>query len=245
MTTETAQIRGAGTPESVWLPWLARLNLPALRVDPAPAHVVCVAPHPDDEVLAVGGLLALLAAAGSLVEVIAVTDGDASNPGGSIAPAALARLRVQETERALNALGITTPVQRLGLADGGADALRAPVLAALRDTLPGTWLLAPWDRDGHPDHEAVGRAAARAAAETGARLLAYPVWAWHWAKPADLPCSRARLVALSEPVRRLKQRAIAEFETQIRPIGPRPQDAPVLPPHVLARFGRAYEVVFG
>ncbi len=243
--TPVRQIRDEGTPESVWLPWLAGLRLPSLTLDPLPARVVCVAPHPDDEVLAVGGLLALLAAAGSRVEVLAVTDGEASNPGGSLAPAWLAQLRVRETERALDALGVSAPVRRLGLPDGGADALVAPVLAALRRLSPATWLLAPWAMDGHPDHEAVGRASAQAAVQTAARLLAYPVWAWHWAQPVDLPWSQASLAVLPGPVLRRKQEAIGQFRTQIRPIGPRPEDAPVLPAHVLARFARPYEVVFG
>ena len=49
---------------------------------------------------------------------------------------------------------------------------------------PARVCLAPWPGDGHPDHDACGRAAAAAAAATGAPLLQYLVWAWHWADPA-------------------------------------------------------------
>lgn len=236
-------IHGRGTGEDVWLSCLEAIGLPVLGLDPPPRRVVVAAPHPDDEVLAVGGLLALLAAVGARVEVLAVTDGEASNPGGSVPPAELARRRVQETTTALAALGVGAPVRRLGLPDGGRERLERSVTGALQ-LGPGDWLLAPWERDGHPDHEAVARGCATAAARDGARLLSYPVWAWHWAEPDDLPWDTARQVLLPEPVRARKARAVAAFTSQVAPLGPLPEDAPVLPPHVLARFARAFEVVF-
>ena len=42
------------------------------------------------------------------------------------------------------------------------------------------WLIAPWEWDGgHRDDDVTGRAAAAG----GARLLRYPLWVWHWARP--------------------------------------------------------------
>ena len=235
-------IDGDGTPEHVWLPALA--DLPVLDLSVVPPRVVVVAPHPDDEVLGVGGLLALLAAAGSQVHLVAVTDGEASNPGGSIPPAELAVRRRAETARALGRLGVEAVVTHLGLPDGGADALEQPVLDSLPTLTQAYWLLAPWSGDGHPDHEAVGRACERAALASGAHLLAFPVWAWHWGQPADLPLGRARRVELPRPLRAAKQQAVAEFATQLAPLGPLPGDAPVLTPAVLARFSRDVEVVW-
>lgn len=238
-------IDGAGTDERAWLPFLEALAPARLDLPPAPAAAVVVAPHPDDEILGVGGLLALLVAAGTRVEVLAVTDGEASHPGGSVSSRELARLRVAETIAALSALGLQPGVRRLGLADGGRESLEDPVVETLRLD-PGCWLLGPWVGDGHPDHEAVGRACQRVAARDGARLLAYPVWAWHWAVPGDprLPWARALRVDLPRHVRAAKAAALAEFATQIRPLGPRPADVPVLPPSVLARFARPWEMVF-
>jgi LmbE family N-acetylglucosaminyl deacetylase len=231
-------IAGAGTPEAEWLPFLA--GLPPYGRPAGP--VTLLAPHPDDEVLAAGGLLALLAGAGVPVRVVSVTDGEASNPGGSVPPAELAALRAAETAAALAALGVTDRT-RLGLPDGGAAGLEAPV-AALE--LTGT-VLAPWRGDGHPDHEAVGRGAATAAARTGAALVEYPVWAWHWAAPGDpaVPWERARRLDLPPGIAARKARALAEFRSQTAPLGPLAADAPVLPPAILARFTRPYEVLFG
>ncbi len=248
-------IEGSGTGEDIWRGWSAPAAWPVL--DPAAVpDLVVVAPHPDDEVLGVGGLLVLLEnRPGSRaedrverrVEIVAVTDGEASHPGSTaLAPADLAPLRRRETAAALAALGSTATVLHLGQPDGQVDEV------ALTDVLvdrlaPGSWCLATWRGDGHPDHEAVGRAAAAACAAVGARLLEYPVWTWHWALPDDpqVPWDRALRIDLPEGVAAAKRAAAAEFGSQVRPLGPDPADRAVLPPHVLARLLRGHEVVFG
>ena len=220
------------------------LDLPPLALAPPPGRAVVVAPHPD-EVLGVGGLLALLLTAGTRIEVVALTDGEASHPGGSLPRHRLASLRRAEQARALEVLGVHTAVRRLGLPGGGSDGLEQPLLEELT-VQPGDWLIGPWRGDGHPDHEAVGRACARVAARAGARLLAYPIWAWHWAAPGDqrVPWAAATQNALPAGILDLKARAVGESVTQIHPLDS-PADAPVLPPAVLDRFGRSFELVLG
>lgn len=234
-------IEGAGTTEATWLAWPAVDRWPALPLDAADPPLV-VAPHPDDEVLGVGGLLAMIGSA----DIVAVTDGEASHPASTVhLPEELAAIRRDETDAALDRLGLDPVlVHRLGQPDGGIDE------TALTDALApllwrGRWCFATWRGDGHPDHEAVGRAAAAACAEAGARLLEYPVWMWHWASPDDpsVPWDRARRVELAPPVRACKAAAIGEFRSQIEPLGPAPADAPVLPPPVWARFRRPFETV--
>ena len=249
-----AVIAGPGTPETAWRPFLAQLAPPPLDLAVPPRRAVVLAPHPDDEVLGVGGLLALLARAGTQVHVVAVTDGEASHPDSTaLAPAALARIRAAETVAALGDLGLPAGARRLRLPDGGADALEPALARALLDSQEpdhrvraGDWLIAPWAGDGHPDHEAVGRAALTVAARSGATLIAYPIWAWHWSHPCDtqLPWDRAALVPLPADVRRAKASAIRAFRSQLEPLGPDPADAPVLSAEVLARFARPFEVVF-
>lgn len=238
-------ISGAGTTERSWLPFLDGLALRGLDLSAPPSYAVVVAPHPDDEVLGAGGLIALLSAAGTRVTVIAVTDGEASHPGGSTPPDVLARLRRAETRSALADLGTGIAIETLGLPDGGAEGLEQPVAAAVRTPEDG-WLVGPFEGDGHPDHEAVGRACATAAARDGVRLLSYPVWAWHWAKPREdtVPWGDAVRVDLPPWVRAAKARAVGRFTSQTTAQGPLPQDAAVLPPAVLARFARPFEVLF-
>ena len=78
----------------------------------------------------------------------------------------------------------------LGVPDGAVAEAEASCVDRLTEQVGdgrGVLLVAPWRHDGHPDHEAAGRAAAAVAVRTGARLLEYPVWFWHWAEPAHAP----------------------------------------------------------
>ena len=79
------RIEGCGTPDEEWQAWPGLAELPpvsARQLVPGSARAVVVAPHPDDEILACGGLLQLLAQQGSEVLLVAVTDGDASHQIG-------------------------------------------------------------------------------------------------------------------------------------------------------------------
>jgi LmbE family N-acetylglucosaminyl deacetylase len=245
-----------GNPESRWQEWPELRAWPALALGRPPATVVVVAPHPDDEVLGVGGLLSLLARAGSSIHVVAVTDGEASHPGSpTVTPEQLARRRVEESQQALAALGAPTArIERLRLPDGRVTDVEAESgivtatvlrLLASRAHLGPAWCLVPWARDGHPDHNAAGQAAVTGALGS-ARILAYPVWMWHWAQPGDprVPWSYARRVPLQPEVLAAKQAAVRCFRTQIAPLSEHPADAAVLPPGVLARLTRDTEVVF-
>ena len=85
---------------------------PALRPDD---RLLIVAPHPDDEVLGCGGLMATAAAQGIPVRVVYLTSGDAFTVAAALtartAPTPdeclqLGRLRMQEVRRGLETLGL-------------------------------------------------------------------------------------------------------------------------------------------
>ncbi|MFI7074759.1 PIG-L deacetylase family protein [Micromonospora sediminicola] len=241
-------IVGAGTDESRWRAWPAPAAWPALledgRIPTVPPLVV--APHPDDEVLGVGGLVAMLAE-GAGAEITVVTDGEASHPGSTVyRPTELAAIRRAETAAAGKLLGVAaSAIDHLGHPDGDVDEVALAEALTTRLT-PGRWCVTTWRGDGHPDHEAVGRAAALACRRTGATLLEFPVWTWHWAEPddPDVPWHRARRVDLTASARTAKAKAVDAFRSQVLPLGPAPADAAILPPNVLARFARPYETVF-
>jgi len=240
-----------GTPESEWLASDRLRLLPPVSWR-HPDRVVVVAPHPDDEVLGVGGGLRWLAGIGADITVLAVTDGEGSHPGSpSMSADVLGATRRAESEEGLRRLGLVDPVVLpLGIPDGSVadhEIVLSERLCQLLDER--TLCLATWRHDGHPDHEAAGRAASTAAALSGSRLLEFPVWAWHWARPESsggqgFPWSVARTFGLDRRSVRAKHLAIEAFTSQIRPIGPNPEDRTVLPGPVLDRFRRPFEVLF-
>jgi len=179
--------------------------------------------------------------------VVAVTDGENSHPGSDATLTAhLAQRRIRESQLALRRLGWADPVvTRLHLPDGRVTTHRPQLQAALEEILrPGDWCVAPWRRDGHPDHDACGEAAQRASHSAGVRMLGYLVWTWHWATPdgSEIPWQSCQQLRLSRRERARKRWATSAFESQIDSIGSSPSDAPVLPAPVLRRFWRAYEV---
>ncbi len=204
-----------------------------------------LAPHPDDEVLALGGSMAQLTASHAELHIVSVTDGEASHAGSSEWTAQrLAKTRPLEMRRSLEVLGIDAQVLRLGIPDGRVGAHRETLLKALVERVDERDLLLATCRfDGHPDHEACGEVGALAAELTGATLFEYPVWMWHWASPDEVvvPWTRAQQIVLPAATIDRKRAAIDEFRSQITPDGGREA---VLPPHVLPRFLRPFEVVF-
>jgi LmbE family N-acetylglucosaminyl deacetylase len=235
-------IDAPGTAEAAWRAWPVLAALPAWPVTDWPSAVVFAA-HPDDEVLGAGGIIALLAAAGARLRVVAVTDGESSHPGRSAAArAGLAGRRAGERAAALAALGAdAAEVIRLGLPDAGLDDREAELAARIPDLAAGFDVcLAPWIADLHADHEAVGRAARRAAGP----VFFYPVWMWHWARPADtrVPWAQAGRVLLPAGPRDRKQAAIRCFASQLEDRGP--GTGPVLTEQFAAHFDRGYEVLF-
>jgi LmbE family N-acetylglucosaminyl deacetylase len=238
-------ISGVGTPTSRWLTWeqrFARLDLTSCP------GLVIVAAHPDDETLGLGGMIAALTAAGVHVEVVLVSDGAAAYPSLPKGQRRyLEHIRRFELANAASILGIHKTIC-LGLPDGEIAEHQAWLVNQLSTILmqhpPGVWCAATWRGDGHPDHEAVGRSARSAARRTGAILLEYPIWMWHWALPDDfaVPWSRARSVPLKRPDVQRKRAATACFRSQLEP--PDHHGPPILPTFVVRRLLGVGEVVF-
>lgn len=225
-----------GTPHAQWLASPALRDAPPL--EPASALLV-VAAHPDDEVLGAHGAMRAAASRGASVTVVVATDGEASHPGSpTLEPASLAAVRRAEQEAALAGLG--AHIVPLGLPDGGLAARRLELVRALAPlvaALPHDGLvLAPWARDGHPDHEAVGDVAAALSREAGRACAWMPIWAWLWGAPDTLEGMPLRRVALDADARSAKAAAIAAHRSQVAPLSPHPADRAVLTPSMLERF---------
>jgi LmbE family N-acetylglucosaminyl deacetylase len=221
----------AGTAEEEWLKILADRPEWTPRAGP----LVVVSPHPDDEVLAAGGLIHSWAGAGHPVTIVSVTDGEAAFPKWK----GLDLVRRGELKGALRKLCLThVSVLRVGLPDGRvaqyANRLRNALLALME---PCVTLVAPYERDGHPDHEAIGELCGGLAQSHGTALARYPVWTWHHTEPNSLKTLHWGRFSLSLEARRAKARAVQCFASQLQP----PRAPPVVPRHGLSHFERPYE----
>jgi LmbE family N-acetylglucosaminyl deacetylase len=211
--------------------------------------VLVLAPHPDDESLGCGGLIAQACARGHPMHVAILTDGAASHPPSAEWPAA--RLRHQRALEARAATGLLgLPPENLVFLDvpDGRAPHAGPEFAGLAHQLGdivrqrgiGT-ICATWQHDAHPDHVAAGLLAAAVARRTGVRHLAYPIWTWMLPPDASLPAPRHGARLDIGGLLPLKRRAIAAHRSQItRLVGGEAGMVP-LSAEFLAQFDRPWE----
>lgn len=225
--------------------WRHRLESlqPADSMDPG-GRLLVLSAHPDDEVLAIGGWLA--GQTERDVTFVTATDGEGSHPSSaSITRDELRMRRPQELHEALERLGFISPsIHRLGLPDGGLDTETAALKSALGDLVNNADLvLAPFERDGHRDHDTLGAVAIDLCGKRR-RLWRFPIWTWAWTQPGqqDWLENIQRLTCTAQG-RFRKRQAIAAFETQIKPIGDDPDDVPVVEPALLQHAFFAPEAV--
>ena len=76
-------------------------------------------------------------------------------------------------------------------------------------------LIAPWDRDGHSDHDACGRVAEVVAAQCSAVLLSGLFWAWHRRGPQDLDGQHLHRLPLDAPMQRRRRAALSCHASQL------------------------------
>ncbi|MBC7529972.1 MAG: PIG-L family deacetylase [Oligoflexus sp.] len=182
--------------------------------------LVLLIPHPDDEIFGCAGLLQQWASVATETVVIYVTAGEASH--GFVdadEKASLARMRRQESQRALDALDLHGDVRicELNIPDSEVKSFEAQLKERLRFELDSSCvLIAPYYRDGHSDYDAVGECAKHLAEAIGFEIYFYPIWLWFWTHPSaehqvdnfqKLPMNQRQLVR--------KVRAMECFESQI------------------------------
>ncbi len=224
------------TSETEWLTSLEKLP----RWQPPFTPTLVVAPHPDDETLGAGGLIADLRAQGAAVNVVAVTDGENAYPGSPGTAAQLAIQREQEQTEALACLGVPAAcIHRLHLTDSAVTASETLLTEALTHLItPHTHVLAPWPGDFHPDHEACGRAARSAAQAHGAQLTFYFFWTWHRGTPQLLEGLPLVSFSLTPDTRDARHRALLCHRSQLHRAG----GDPILPHDLLEPASRPFEV---
>ena len=201
-----------------------------------PQRPLCViAPHPDDETLGAGGLIFEYQRRGQPVTLLSVTDGEASHPDRPD----LAEIRRCELLNAMQILGgAALRIERLGLPDGDVRSELGTLRSALEALDDDVVMVAPYERDGHPDHEAVGEVCTEVAATRGMELARYVIWGWSRITPTGLLELPAGRLDLDGAGCRAKARALASFPSQLDAA----RGTPIVPPAVLAYFQQPYEM---
>jgi LmbE family N-acetylglucosaminyl deacetylase len=218
--------------ESDWLTMLS--DLPRWELPRSP--VLLVVPHPDDESLATGGLLAALSSRGVDTLVVAVTDGENAYEDVE----SLGAIRREEQEEALRRLGVSSDsIIRLGLPDSSVSLHEEELTSQLVQLSSSqTHVLAPWPGDFHPDHEACGRAAIEAARATGAKLTFYFFWTWHRGTLDLLRREELSVFPLDDEMISAKQQALFCHASQLE----RSDGDPILNERLLEPARRTFEV---
>lgn len=149
--------------------------------------ILVVAPHPDDESIGCGGLMALARQRGADVEIAFVTDGEGSHQADLIEPETLREIRRKEARQAASRLGVPeAKLHFLGVPDGEVSKHQAKITSALLKILeqqkPEAVFL-PHAKEPPPDHYLTFAAGRSALEKWGrpVRLFEYGVWYWqHW-----------------------------------------------------------------
>jgi len=148
----------------------------------ASGSAVIVAPHPDDEVIGCGALIARKLAAGSQVDVIILSDGGASTRPANASREEKARLRTAEAKAAMEVLGLRADrLHFLALEDGMLSDREADLDLMVGDLvgrLKPAEIYVTSRLDPHPDHQTAARVV-RALAARGSwpiSVYEYPVW---------------------------------------------------------------------
>ena len=132
---------------------------------------LCIQPHPDDNEVGMGGIIAHLVARGCEIHYLTMTDGSLGAPDESYTPERLAAARKEEAEASGRFLG-ASKFFWLNHEDGTLNdvpALAAQIAELIRSEkyeavfCPDAWL--PYEA--HNDHVTTGRAAAQAVLMSG------------------------------------------------------------------------------
>src|SRR5690625_4786057 len=201
---------------------------PRLGIELAGKRLLLVTPHPDDESLALGGLIQHALREGAEITLLQVTDGD-NNPWpqrwlerrwriGPDERKRWGRRRVGEVRQAIECLGLPgASLRRLGwpdlgvcarLRDDGVDAIDA-FAAVMREARPDIVAL-PDLADRHPDHGGAHVLARLAMA----RLAWAPVCLTYLVHGKIAAGGEPRDVPLDPPMREAKRQAVLAHRTQ-------------------------------
>jgi LmbE family N-acetylglucosaminyl deacetylase len=215
---------------------------------------IIVAPHPDDERLACGGLIADACRQGLRGKVVIVSDGAGLHRNSkAYPPDRLTALREDEAKQAGAELGLRPEdMLFLGLPDRfvpseGEEAERAiEAIVDCASEIGAGLLFVSWRHDPHCDHEASYRIARKVQRRAGEiRLFEYVVWGHTLPPTTEVdPIRSGFRIRIDSHAQEKKRRAIAAHRSQTTALIDDDPGGFLISQIDLAHFDRPYEFFF-
>lgn len=184
-------------------------------------NALIVAPHPDDEVIGCGGLIAQMVEKGDMPHIVVMTGGEGSHRGCcSVSGKDIKTARRGLTRKALAVLGVTEDhIHELDFPDGGiSDGHREEMekLKTLVEALKPKTVLVPHWGEGWPDHVNTAKLIRRIVGGD-TEIWEYCVWMWYYNVWHGLDWKNAAVFTMTPQEHRLKMKAM---EVYVRPLAP-------------------------
>lgn len=149
-------------------------------------HILIIAPHPDDEILGCGGLIQRALTKGGRVDVVILTNGEASHDG-CCEKSDIAENRTLLTYRAAQAIGLQQEnIHKLDFKDGGVsldDEENVDRLYKLLAAIQPEQIYIPHQNEGWRDHVIIKSLISSFVEQTPkAELYEYLVWSWYYVR---------------------------------------------------------------
>ncbi len=185
-------------------------------------RILILAPHPDDETLGCGGLIARLCAANNPPHVAILTGGGGSLRGRAETPEAdVIKARRKLTLDSARQLGLPEEnIHFLDFEDGSIGSRPETEFIRLRkliDILAPDNILVPHRGEGWPDHLAA-REIGIELAPAFTTVWEYCVWMWYY-NVWNLDWKNAAVLRMSESEHAAKLRAVDAYVTPLAPCG--------------------------
>ena len=217
-------------------------RLEPLSVKDLAADAIIFSPHQDDETLGCGGTIIRKREAGAEVKIVFMSDGSQSHHHW-MDESELIALRQTEAIKAARTLKVAQQdVVFFGFRDGELSKSATEAIALVEELLRQNrpqQVFVPYFRETHPDHLATNKIVLTALNnyDSTATVYEYPVWYWHhfpWTATGKNDSRKAYLKAsikaklgwqliqefnyrvAIEPVKSLKQEALAQHQTQTK-----------------------------
>jgi len=198
---------------------------PELRIK---GMVVIIAPHPDDEVIGCGGLIARLVTERNTPHIIILTGGEGSHRGCcDIETDEIKRERRKLTDNALRVLNVDREfIHELDFPDGdiyssskrGASSMEVDRLEKLLFEIQPDTILVPHWGEGWPDHVNTVKIV-NAIAPKQVSIYEYCVWMWYYNVWRGLDWKNAFRLRMTPRERQLKLEAMDVYTKLLAPCG--------------------------